>query len=343
MTQPLGPVMLDLEGPKLTAAEKRLLLEPTVGGVILFARNVENGYQVRQLCSDIRRVRADLLLAVDQEGGRVQRIKEGLTRLPAMARIGECYHATPEDGLALAKDAGWLLGMEMAACGLDLSFAPVLDVESGLSSVIGDRSFSSDPLHVAQLGSAFIQGLHDAGMAAVGKHFPGHGGVAADSHVALPVDDRPLDVIKQHDLVPFTQLASQLDGVMPAHVIYSAFDTRPAGFSPTWLGMLRESLGFKGCIFSDDLSMAGAHEAGDPKARAQAALAAGCDMLLVCNDRTAALDVMQACQGVNTKRPAKLRYGRARPDLDALSALGRWRRAHAKLEALADKPKPSAE
>ncbi len=244
MTQPLGPVMLDLEGPKLTAAEKRLLLEPTVGGVILFARNVENGYQVRKLCSDIRRVRADLLLAVDQEGGRVQRIKEGLTRLPAMARIGECYRAAQGEGLALAKDAGWLLGMEMAACGLDLSFAPVLDVESGLSSVIGDRSFSSDPQHVAQLGNAFIQGLHDAGMAAVGKHFPGHGGVAADSHVALPIDDRPLEVMKQHDLVPFTQLASQLDGIMPAHVIYSAFDTRPAGFSPNWLGMLRESLGF---------------------------------------------------------------------------------------------------
>ena len=197
MTQPLGPVMLDLEGPTLTAAEKRLLREPSVGGVILFARNVENGYQVRKLCSDIRRVRADLLLAVDQEGGRVQRIKEGMTRLPAMARIGEWYHANPDDGLVLAKDAGWLLGMEMAACGLDLSFAPVLDVESGVSSVIGDRSFSRDPQHVAQLGGAFIQGLHEAGMAAVGKHFPGHGGVAADSHVALPVDDRPLDVIKQ--------------------------------------------------------------------------------------------------------------------------------------------------
>ncbi|MEA2120143.1 beta-N-acetylhexosaminidase [Halovibrio sp. HP20-50] len=341
MTQPLGPVMLDLEGPKLTAAEKRLLLEPTVGGVILFARNVENGYQVRKLCSDIRRVRADLLLAVDQEGGRVQRIKEGLTRLPPMARIGESYRANPDDGLALAKDAGWLLGMEMAACGLDLSFAPVLDVESGLSSVIGDRSFSSDPQHVAKLGSAFIDGLHDAGMAAVGKHFPGHGGVAADSHVSMPVDDRSLEVIKKHDLVPFAHLAGQLEGVMPAHVIYSAFDSRPAGFSPSWLGMLRESLGFKGCVFSDDLSMAGAHEAGEPRERARAALAAGCDMLLVCNDRKAALDVMDACQGISTKRPAKLRYGRARPDLDALSALGRWRRAHAKLEALANNPKPN--
>lgn len=335
MTQPLGPVMLDLEGPQLTKAEKQLLLEPAVGGVILFARNIEDAYQTRQLCSDIRRVRGDLLLAIDQEGGRVQRIKQGVTRLPPMARIGDLFVNDQDAGMALAKDAGWLLGMEMAACGLDISFAPVLDVESGVSSVIGDRSFSSDPAHVALLGHGLIQGLHEAGMAAVGKHFPGHGGVAADSHVALPVDDRSLEEIKQRDLVPFAQLASQLDGIMPAHIIYSAFDARPAGFSPNWLGMLRESLGFKGCIFSDDLSMAGAHEAGDPQARANAALMAGCDMLLVCNDRAAALEVVNTCHGLQGKRPAKLRYGRARPDLDALSALGRWRRTHARLEALA--------
>lgn len=335
MTHSLGPVMLDLEGPQLTSAEKHLLMDPAVGGVILFARNVENAYQVRQLCSDIRHLRSELLLGIDQEGGRVQRIKEGVTRLPAMARIGEQFVEDPASGLTLAKDAGWLLGMEMAACGLDISFAPVLDVESGISSVIGDRSFSTDPDHVALLGQCFITGLHEAGMAAVGKHFPGHGGVAADSHVALPVDDRPMALIKQRDLVPFSQLASQLDGVMPAHVIYSAFDSRPAGFSPNWLGMLRESLGFKGCIFSDDLSMAGAHEAGEPKARASAALAAGCDMLLVCNDRAAALEIVKACQGIQSKRPIKLRYKRARPDVDALTALGRWRRTHAKLEALA--------
>ncbi|WP_030069424.1 beta-N-acetylhexosaminidase [Halomonas alkaliantarctica] len=335
MTHSLGPVMLDLEGPRLTQAEKNLLMDPAVGGVILFARNVENAYQVRKLCSDIRRVRSELLLGIDQEGGRVQRIKEGVTHLPAMSRIGEQFVDDPTTGLTLAKDTGWLLGMEMAACGLDISFAPVLDVESGISTVIGNRSFSADPAHVALLGQSFINGLHEAGMAAVGKHFPGHGGVAADSHVALPVDDRPLSVIKQHDLVPFSQLAAQLDGIMPAHVIYSAFDSRPAGFSPNWLGMLRESLGFKGCIFSDDLSMAGAHEAGDPKARASAALAAGCDMLLVCNDRSAALEIVESCQGMQSKRPTKLRYGRARPDLDALTALGRWRRTHAKLEALA--------
>ncbi|MDM7481462.1 MAG: beta-N-acetylhexosaminidase [Halomonas sp.] len=334
MTQPLGPVMLDLEGQTLTKEDQRLLKNPAVGGVILFARNVESATQVRELCDSIRRVRGDLLLAVDQEGGRVQRIRQGVTRLPPMARIGDVFAHDQSVGLALAKDTGWLLGMEMAACGLDISFAPVLDVDSGISSVIGERSFSRDPQHVALLGQAFVHGLHEAGMAAVGKHFPGHGGVGADSHTALPVDERPLSAIKEHDLVPFSQLATLLNGVMPAHVVYSAFDSRPAGFSPSWLGMLRESLGFKGCIFSDDLSMAGAHEAGGPAERAKAALAAGCDMLLICNDREAALEVVQACHDVFNKRPAKLRYGRARPQLEALAALGRWRKTHARLEAL---------
>ena len=336
MTHPSGPVMLDLEGPSLSAAEARLLREPAVGGVILFARNVENAAQVSRLCGAIRRQRPELLIAVDQEGGRVQRIRQGVTRLPPMARFGERFAASSQEGAALARDAGWLLGMEMAACGLDITFAPVLDVDCGLSSVIGDRSFGSDPQAVAALGEAFVMGLHEAGMAAVGKHFPGHGGVAADSHLALPVDERPLAELKAHDLVPFAHLAGQLDGVMPAHVIYSDFDARPAGFSPSWLGMLRESLGFKGCIFSDDLSMRGAHEAGGPIQRAEAALSAGCDMLLVCNDRDAAREVVAAYAGHQTRRPAKLRYGRARPELEALVALNRWRRTHARLEALAD-------
>ena len=326
--------MLDLEGQTLSKEDKRLLKNPAVGGVILFARNVESATQVRELCDSIRGVRGDLLLAIDQEGGRVQRIRQGVTRMPPMARIGDVLADDQAVGLMLAKDAGWLLGMEMAACGLDISFAPVLDVDSGISSVIGDRSFSRDPQHVALLGQAFVHGLHEAGMAAVGKHFPGHGGVGADSHTALPVDERPLSAIMEHDLVPFSQLATLLNGVMPAHIVYSAFDSRPAGFSPSWLGMLRESLGFKGCIFSDDLSMAGAHEAGGPAERAKAALTAGCDMLLICNDREAALEVVQACHDVFNKRPAKLRYGRARPQLEALAALGRWRKTHARLEAL---------
>lgn len=335
MTQTLGPVMLDLEGPRLARDERELLKRPEVGGVILFARNVESAEQVRSLCEAIRRVRPDLLLAIDQEGGRVQRLREGATRLPSMRRLGRDFFSHPEITLRLCQDAGWLLGMEMAACGLDFSFAPVLDVDGGSSTVIGDRSFSSDPLAVAALGAAFIEGLHEAGMAAVGKHFPGHGSVAADSHLELPVDPRPLEALRAHDLIPFSRLAARLDGVMPAHVVYSSFDPRPAGFSPAWLGMLRESLGFKGAIFSDDLSMAGAASAGTPGERAQAALAAGCDMLLVCNDRAAALEVLDTCQGQSARRPAKLRYCRARPELERLVALSRWRRVHAHLEALA--------
>lgn len=335
MTQSLGPVMLDLEGTALTAEERRLLKRPEVGGVILFARNTESAEQVRALCGEIRRLRPELLLAIDQEGGRVQRLREGVTRLPSMGRLGAGFADMPEVVQRLCQDAGWLLGMEMAACGLDLSFAPVLDVDDGTSSVIGDRSFSADPEAVATLAGAFVHGLHEAGMVAVGKHFPGHGGVAADSHHELPVDPRPLEVLRERDLIPFTRLAARLDGMMPAHVVYADFDPRPAGFSPAWLGMLRQSLGFKGVIFSDDLSMAGAASAGTPGERALAALNAGCDMLLVCNDRAAALEVLDACRDrPGASRLSKLRYGRARPELGCLAALSRWRRVHAHLESL---------
>nr|WP_298249007.1 beta-N-acetylhexosaminidase [uncultured Halomonas sp.] len=331
----LGPVMLDLEGMRLSAEEPDLLRRPEVGGVILFGRNVESAGQVRELCDAIRRVRPDLLIGIDQEGGRVQRIREGVTRLPSMRRLGRDAAHQPEATRRLCQDTGWLLGMEMAACGLDLTFAPVLDVDGGTSTVIADRSFSSSPETVTALAGAFINGLHEAGMVAVGKHFPGHGGVTADSHLELPVDDRALETLRHHDLVPFTHLASRLDAVMPAHVVYSAFDTRPAGFSPAWLGMLRESLGFKGVIFSDDLSMAGAASAGSPGERARAALSAGCDMLLVCNDRQAALEVLDACaEHRPTPRLAKLRFARARPALESLSALSRWRRLHAHLDAM---------
>jgi beta-N-acetylhexosaminidase len=335
MTQTLGPVMLDLEGTQLTADERELLLRPEVGGVILFARNIEEGRQVRALCDAIRRLRPELLLAIDQEGGRVQRLRQGVTRLPAMGRIGRDFAVAPEVTLRLCLDAGWLLGMEMAACGLDLSFAPVLDVDTGISSVIGDRSFSSDPAAVAAMAGAFVAGLHEAGMAAVGKHFPGHGGVAADSHRELPIDERPLEALRRHDLVPFAELAGRLDGMMPAHVVYPAFDARPAGFSASWLGMLRASLGFRGTLFSDDLGMVGAGFAGGPAERALAALNAGCDMVLVCNDRAAALEVLDACRGRGFRPAARLRYGRARPELGCLEALGRWRRVHARLEAMA--------
>nr|WP_163503101.1 beta-N-acetylhexosaminidase [Halomonas socia] len=336
MTQPIGPVMLDLEGPRLSREEGDMLKRPEVGGVILFSRNVEDAVQVQALCAAIRRVRPDLLLAIDQEGGRVQRLRQGVTRLPSMAQLAAGYDDDPQAVLQQCQDAGWLLGMEMAACGLDVTFAPVLDVDGGDSMVIGDRSFSADPQVVSLLGGAFISGLHDAGMVAIGKHFPGHGGVVADSHHELPVDPRPLAALREHDMRPFAELASRLEGVMPAHVIYSAFDDKPAGFSRSWLGLLREELGFKGAIFSDDLSMAAARVAGSHGQAALAALDAGCNMVLVCNDRGAALDVLDACAGRADKRPAKLRYRRARPNLEALPALARWRRVHARLEALSD-------
>ncbi|GHC25885.1 beta-N-acetylhexosaminidase [Aidingimonas halophila] len=338
MTQPLGPLMLDLEGTWLTSEESDLLMRPEVGGVILFSRNIEDAGQVQALCEEVRRVRPDLLLAIDQEGGRVQRLREGVTRLPSMAVLASGYDEQPETVIQRCQDAGWLLGLEMAACGLDIVFAPVLDVDSGISSVIGDRSFSHSPEVVTALGGAFIDGLHEAGMVAIGKHFPGHGGVEADSHHEVPVDPRPMETLRARDLVPFAALASRLQGVMPAHVIYSAFDHRPAGFSPYWLGMLREDVGFKGAIFSDDLSMTAAGVAGGTAHRVTAALDAGCDMALVCNDREAVLSALPICQERQGKRHARLRYGRARPNLDSLSALSRWRRTHARLEALASTP-----
>ncbi|MCI0508749.1 beta-N-acetylhexosaminidase [Chromohalobacter marismortui] len=336
MTQPLGPVMLDIEGTQLSDDERHLLARPEVGGVILFKRNTHDAKQVRSLTRAIREIRPDVLLAIDQEGGRVQRLRDGVTRLPAMATLAAGYGETPEAVRVLAHEAGWLLGMEMAACGFDITFAPVLDVDDQRSPAIGDRSFSADPDVVATLGGAFIDGLHEAGMIAVGKHFPGHGGVNLDSHHALPEDTRSLATLRAHDLIPFKTLAGKLDAVMPAHVVYTAFDARPAGFSPSWLGMLREELMFKGVVFSDDLSMAGAHVAGPPSTRAQAAWTAGCDMVLVCNDRAAALEVLDAAVGHASKRLGKLRYGRARPELETLPALARWRRAHARLESLSE-------
>lgn len=334
MSPCIGPVMLDLEGTSLTRDEQRLLCCPQVGGVIVFGRNIDSPRQLRTLCDQIRRLNPDILIGIDQEGGRVQRVRSGVTPLPAMGTLGQRALESPKEGIRLVRDTGWLLGMEMAACGLDFSFAPVLDVDTGVSAVIGDRSFGDCPAQVAVLGEALVAGLHEAGMAAVGKHFPGHGSVAEDSHHAMAVDTRSMEAIKAHDLVPFAKLAASLDGMMPAHVIYPAFDSRPAGFSPSWLGMLRESLGFKGCVFSDDLSMAAASIEGGVVARARAAIEAGCDMVLVCNHRRGVMDVIDACAGMRVRVPSSLRYARARPELESLNALGRFRRTRAALASL---------
>lgn len=303
-----GALMLDVAGTWLTAEDRQILRQPEVAGLIIFARNFEHPRQLRELCAAIRALRPDLLLAVDQEGGRVQRLRQGFVRLPAMRRLAEQPNAQ-----WLAEQCGWLMATEVLACGLDLSFAPVLDLDHGRSAVVGNRAFAGDPESAVMLAGAFIRGLHAAGMAATGKHFPGHGWAEADSHVAIPNDERSLQQIRATDLVPFARLAGELDAVMPAHVIYPQVDAQPAGFSRRWLqDILRGELAFDGVIFSDDLSMAGAHVAGDAGARIQAALQAGCDMGLVCNDRGAAELALARLQQLGAKPSPRLARMRRR-------------------------------
>ena len=294
--------MLDIAGTWLTAEDRQILRQPQVAGLILFARNIEDPRQVRELSAAIRAVRPDLLLAVDQEGGRVQRLRQGFVRLPAMRALADNANAEQ-----LAEDCGWVMASEVLAAGLDLSFAPVLDLDHQRSAVVGSRSFEGNPELATRLAGAFIRGMNAAGMAATGKHFPGHGWAEADSHVAIPVDERSLEQIRAVDLQPFAQLSRQLAAVMPAHVIYPQVDSQPAGFSRRWLqDILRGELGFTGVIFSDDLSMAGAHVVGDAACRIEAALAAGCDMGLVCNDRAAAELALSALQRLKVQAPQGL-------------------------------------
>ncbi|MCX8016834.1 MAG: beta-N-acetylhexosaminidase, partial [Rhodocyclaceae bacterium] len=271
-----GPLVIDLAGTELTALERARLADPLVGGVILFSRNYRDPAQLTALCEEIHAIKSPpLLIAIDHEGGRVQRCREGFTPLPAMRRLGQWWDQAPRAAVESARMLGFLLAAELRACGVDLSFAPVLDLDWGKSRVIGDRAFHGNPRAVIDLAGGLIAGMREAGMACCGKHFPGHGWVEADSHVAIPVDDRSLAEMAD-DLMPYRELP--LDAVMPAHVSYPAIDSRPAGFSPLWLGMLRKMLGFDGVIFSDDLSMEGASVAGDILARVEAAWAAGCDM-----------------------------------------------------------------
>lgn len=287
-----GPVIIDVEGKYLANNDRELLSHSLVGGIILFTRNYESREQLQALVSEIRQLDPSLLICVDHEGGRVQRFREGFTRIPSMQLLGDYWlsQGQSDEALMTIKDVGWLLAAELIACGIDISFTPVLDLDRDRSSIIGDRAFSDDPELCSVLAGALIEGLHDAGMASTGKHFPGHGSIVADSHLELPVDDREWATIETHDVIPFRNLSSQLDAVMPAHVLYPKVDAdNPAGFSPYWLQeILRKQLGFDGVIFSDDLSMAGAAETGDIFARADAAIAAGCDSVLVCNDRESA-------------------------------------------------------
>lgn len=324
-----GSLMLDIAGTWLTAEDRHLLRQPEVGGLILFARNIDNPRQVLELCRSIRAIRPDLLLAVDQEGGRVQRLRRDFVRLPAMREF-----TRRGDALQLAETCGWVMATEVRAVGLDISFAPVLDLDHQRSVVVGTRAFEGDPLRAADLAGAFMKGMREAGMAATGKHFPGHGWAEADSHVAIPVDERSLDQLREADLLPFQRLSRELDAVMPAHVIYPSVDTQPAGFSRRWLqDILRGELGFRGVIFSDDLSMAGAHVAGDAGERIRAALAAGCDMGLVCNDRAAAELALVALQQLKVTPSERLGRMRGRFDVTPeYKQNPRWRASIAALK-----------
>ena len=279
--------MLDIVGSRLTDDDRKRLSNPLVGGVILFSRNFENREQLSKLTRQIHRLRKPrLLIAVDHEGGRVQRFKtDGFTHLPEMARLGRLWMRDPMRAMAAATSLGLVMASELRACGVDLSFAPVLDLDYGVSEVIGNRAFHRDPRVVAMLARAVAQGMSTTGMAACGKHFPGHGAVAADSHHAIPVDPRTLTRIIREDAAPYFWLGdSVIRAVMPAHVIYPKVDDKPAGFSSRWIQeILRDRLAYDGVVFSDDLTMQGASVAGDIVARADAALTAGCDMVLVCN------------------------------------------------------------
>lgn len=333
----LGPVMVDIAGVMPTDEEKRLLRHRGVCGVILFTRNFDSVEQLRALTAELRALRRPpLLIAVDQEGGRVQRFREPFTALPPPAHLGAAYDDDPAAGLALARTCGWLMAAELRACDIDLSFAPVVDLGRGVCAVIGDRACHSDPAVVAAIARAYVGGMREAGMKATAKHFPGHGGVAGDSHEVLPVDERAYPALRG-DLHPFHELISAgLEAVMMALVAYPAVDEVPAAFSGAWIGeQLRGRLGFKGAVLSDDLSMAGAAGCGAMPQRVRQALAAGNDIVLVCNDpdgAAAALARLDEDRPASQARRAAL-HGRKAPGWRALRHSAAWRQARKLLDA----------
>lgn len=338
----LGPIMVDLAGIALEPDEREMLLHPQVGSVILFTRNYESPEQLKRLVAEVHAIRTPpLLVAVDHEGGRVQRFQSGFTRLPALREVGRRYDQSPADGLALARQLGWLMAAELRAVGVDMSFAPCVDIDYGVSRAIGDRALSSDARAVGELAIAYMLGMREAGMVATAKHFPGHGAVAADSHFALPVDRREWPDIEA-DLQPYRRLiANGLPAVMVAHVVFPTVDEKPASLSRRWIdGVLRGDLGFQGAIFADDLSMKGAAAFGDIATRAGLALAAGCDVLPVCNDRVATLALLDSMRGspdpVSRMRLVRL-HGR---DAGGSSFAGdpRWQSAVAAAREITDRP-----
>jgi beta-N-acetylhexosaminidase len=325
----LGPLMVDVAGTELTAEDRRVLAHPLVGSVILFTRNYASVPQLESLVREIHAVRKPpLIVTVDHEGGRVQRFRQGFTVLPPNRAIGHVYDLDPEAGRRLAWQCGWLLAAELRAAGVDMSFAPCTDLDYGASEVIGDRAYHRDPEVVAKLAVACMHGMRTAGMSATAKHFPGHGAVVADSHKALPVDRRPLEELAD-DLLPYRRLiANGLSSIMVAHVMFPEVDDSPASFSRRWIHQeLRWGMGFTGAVFSDDLSMGGAAFAGSVPERARRALAAGCDVLAVCNDRPAVLETLEqladAADPISQVRLARL-HGRPMPGRQELEQTARW-------------------
>ena len=340
----LGPLMVDVAGTELTAEDRRVLAHPLVGAVILFTRNFSSVAQLEMLVREIRAVRRPpLLVTVDHEGGRVQRFRTGFTELPPQRAIGRVYDLDPDAGRRLAWQCGWLLAAELRAVGIDLSFAPCVDLDHGVSEVIGDRAYHRRPEAVATLAVACMQGMRAAGMAATAKHFPGHGAVVADSHKSLPVDRRPLTELGE-ELLPYQRLiANGLTSVMVAHVLFPEVDPSPAGFSRRWIQQeLRWGMGFTGAVFSDDLSMGGAAFAGTVPERARRALAAGCDILSVCNDRQAVLATLDELAGeadpLSQVRLARL-HGRPVPEWGALVQTARWQECRAAVDHCRDAPR----
>jgi beta-N-acetylhexosaminidase len=336
--------MLDIDGFTLTPADRDLLREPAVGGVILFSRNYQSPEQLIDLVGDIRALRSPpLLVAVDHEGGRVQRFQDGFTKIPPMRLIGTEYRKDRDNAESLARRAGWLIASELRAAGIDLCFAPCVDLDWGVSTIIGDRSFHRRPDVVGDLASSFSRGLRSAGMAAVAKHFPGHGAVVADSHLQLPVDRREYSDILD-DMQPYERLISNslIAGVMTAHVVYHEIDQLPASFSSFWIQReLRSRLGFNGAVFCDDLSMKATRGFGAMGVRAKRALDAGCDMVLVCNDRPAAQQAVTAlCSYSNPLSLVRLArlHGTGHPLRESLLASDEWRDASTELSRWTDPP-----
>ena len=335
----LGPLMVDIAGTELTAEDVRVLSHPLVGSVLLFTRNYRDPAQLAALTGAIRALRTPhLLIAVDQEGGRVQRFREGFTRLPAMRLLGRRFDEDRRDALALAQSVGWLMASELRIVGVDFSFAPCVDIDYGVSEVIGDRAFHRDPDAVAALATAFLSGMREAGMPAIAKHFPGHGAVVVDSHVALPVDRREFADL-EGDMRPYRPLIdNNVAGIMAAHVVFPAMDALPASLSHRWItGVLRGEMGFHGCVFADDLSMAGAAAFGDVIARSRLASAAGCDVLLICNDRPSVELVLEAfgAKVGSAASQARLVRMRARGEAPAdLRANPRWAETAARIADL---------